>query len=128
MQLSILLAVALGGAVGALARYLMVSGIGHVMGPGFPWGTLAVNVLGSVAMGAVIEVAALAWSPSPAMRAFLVVGTLGAFTTFSTFALDVVSVSGRGQDWAAIAYVAASVGLCVLGLFGAMRVVRWGLA
>jgi CrcB protein len=125
MQASLLFAVALGGAIGAVARYLVVSGIGHVMASGFPWGTLVVNVLGSVAMGALIELSALIWSPSPALRAFLVVGLLGAFTTFSTFALDVVALSGRGQSWAAIAYVAASVALCVFGLLAAMRAVRW---
>ncbi len=123
-----LLAVAAGGALGAVGRYLVMSGFGHWLGSGFPWGTLAVNVFGSLAMGALIEISALAWSPSPELRAALVVGVLGAFTTFSTFALDVVTLSARGGWLPGSGYIVASVVLSIAGLIGGMHAARWILA
>ncbi|MGP1395285.1 MAG: fluoride efflux transporter CrcB [Inquilinaceae bacterium] len=122
------LAVALGGALGALARYGVMVGATRLVGIGFPWGTLAVNVVGSVAMGLLVEVMALVWSPGPEVRAFLVVGVLGAFTTFSTFSLDVVVLAQRGEAWAAAAYVAASLILCIGGLIAGLRLARALLA
>ncbi|MEQ8965658.1 MAG: fluoride efflux transporter CrcB [Azospirillaceae bacterium] len=119
-----ILAIALGGAVGAVGRYLAMSAVGHWMGHGFPWGTLAVNVAGSAAMGVLIEASALVWSPSPAVRALIVVGVLGAFTTFSTFSLDAVFLLERGRFAAAAAYVAGSVVLCVAALYAAMQATR----
>lgn len=126
--MKLLLAVAAGGAVGAVARYLVTSWVGHTVGHGFPWGTLAVNVAGSFALGVLIEVMALKWSVGPEFRAFMVVGVLGAFTTFSTFSLDVVALAERGASAATVAYVAASVLLSVGALFGAMRLFRAVLA
>lgn len=127
--MKVLLAVAAGGAVGALARYAMVSRIGHWLGPnylgGFPVAVLAANVLGSLLLGVLIEATALAWSPSEALRAFLVVGALGAFTTFSTFAMEAVLLGERHALGAAALYVAASVGLSVGGLVAGMRGVKW---
>ena len=87
--MKILLAVAAGGALGAVGRYLVITQVGHWFGTGFPLGTIVVNVLGSFAMGLLIESAALFWSPSQELRALLAVGVLGAFTTFSTFSMDV---------------------------------------
>lgn len=124
MQPSLLIAIAAGGAVGALGRYLVVSAVGHWMGQSFPWGTLAVNVLGSIAMGVLVEVTAQVWSPSPEVRALLVVGVLGAFTTFSTFSLDVVFLIDRGEFLAALAYILASVIVCVAGLYAGMHGMR----
>lgn len=117
MHASLLLAVAAGGAIGAVSRYLLMSGIGHWTGSGFPWGTLTVNVIGSLAMGVLVEVMALVWSPGPEIRALLLVGVLGAFTTFSTFSLDVYVLIERGALVAAAAYVLASVIICVAGLY-----------
>jgi len=120
-----ILAVAAGGAFGAVARYLVMIGVGRLLGPhDFPWGTLTVNVVGSVLMGVLVEVLALVWSPSQELRALLVVGVLGAFTTFSTFSLDVVALTERGQTLYAAAYVTGSVVLCVGGLLAAMHVMR----
>ncbi|MEM8587467.1 MAG: fluoride efflux transporter CrcB [Pseudomonadota bacterium] len=128
MQPSLLIAIAAGGAVGAVGRYLVVSAVGHWMGQGFPWGTLAVNVLGSLVMGILVEVMALVWSPSPELRALLVVGVLGAFTTFSTFSLDVVFLIDRGEFLSALAYILASVVVCVAGLYAGIHGIRAILA
>lgn len=126
--MKMVLAVALGGALGAVARYGLVEAATRLFGAGFPWGTLAVNVVGSVAMGLLIELMALLWSPGPELRAFLVVGVLGAFTTFSTFSLDVVVLTQRGEALAAAAYVAASLALCIGGLIAGLRMARVLLA
>ncbi|MGE4221054.1 MAG: fluoride efflux transporter CrcB [Alphaproteobacteria bacterium] len=122
--MNIVFAVAAGGALGAVARHLLVSRIAHWAGTGFPWGVLSANILGSIVMGALVEAMALAWSPSPELRAFLTVGLLGGFTTFSSFALDVGVLHGRGELGLAALYVLASVALSILGLFGGMAAVR----
>ena len=123
--MKMILAVAAGGAFGAVARYLVMVGVGRILGPhDFPWGTLTVNVVGSILMGILIEVMALTWSPSQEVRALLVVGVLGAFTTFSTFSLDVAALFERGQTLYVAAYVAGSVVLCVGGLFAGLHLMR----
>ncbi len=119
-----LAAVALGGALGAVGRYLVMSAVALWFGLSFPWGTLTVNVVGSFAMGALIEISALAWSPSPEVRALLAVGVLGAFTTFSTFSLDVVALIGRGAHTAAGAYIALSVVLSIAALYAGLQLFR----
>ena len=122
--MKILLAVAFGGGVGAVARYLGSHQIGHWLGTGLPWATLGVNIIGSVALGVLIELSALVWSPSPALRAFLTVGVLASFTTFSTFSMDVVLLAERGRTLMAVLYVAISTALAVGGLLAGMRAVR----
>ncbi len=108
--------IAAGGAIGAVVRYLVVSGIGHVAGPNYPFGTIAVNVLGAILTGFFIELSALVWSPSPEVRAMIVVGFLGSFTTFSAFSLDVYYLFIRGSYAPAALYVIASLVLSVGGL------------
>jgi fluoride exporter len=123
-----LLAVALGGATGALARYGVFVAATHLLGVSFPYGTLIVNVLGSLLLGVLIEGMALAWTiPAPA-RLFLVVGMFGAFTTFSTFSLDVAVLYERGRELIAAGYVMASVVLSVGGLFVGLHLMRRLLA
>lgn len=124
LNLSMLLAVAAGGAFGAAGRYLAMHAVGALVGIGFPWGTLFVNISGSLAMGVLVELMALVWSPSMETRAFLLVGLLGAFTTFSTFSLDVVVLAERGNWGGVVGYIAASVGLCVAGLLIGLRLTR----
>lgn len=119
-----MLAVAAGGAFGAVARYLAMSLVGVLIGGGFPYATLAVNVVGSFILGVLVEYSALVWSPGEALRAFLVVGVLGAFTTFSTFSLDVTVLYERGEFGAAAVYIIASVILSVAGLFAGLAAVR----
>ncbi len=124
----IALAVAAGGAIGASARYLLVGGLGLWFGAGFPVGTLAVNALGSFMMGVLIEVTALVWSPAPELRAFLVVGVLGSFTTVSAFSLDVLVLFERGVSGLAGLYLAASVTLSLAGIYAGMRLLRLALS
>lgn len=126
--MKIVLAVAAGGALGAVARYYSAGFIGRLVGLDFPAGTLAVNVLGSFLMGLLVELSALAWSPSPELRAMIAVGFLGAFTTFSAFSLDAVLLLQRGQIFSAGAYVALSVCLSVGGFVLALYLVRSFLA
>ena len=122
--MQMILAIAGGGALGALARYWIMGGVGHAFGTGFPWGTLTVNVVGSAVLGVLAGLMAFLWSPSPELRAFLVVGLLGALTTFSTFSLDVVLMIERGQWAPAGLYSVASVVLSVGALLAGMGAVR----
>lgn len=119
--MKLVLAIALGGAVGAVGRYFVASRMLQWLGTGFPWGTFTVNVLGSVALGVLVGVMTHSWSPSPEMRSFLVVGLFGAFTTFSAFSLDTILLVERGEMSLAILYIGASVVLAVAGLFVGLR-------
>jgi CrcB protein len=114
--------VALGGAIGASARYLTGVAALRALGPGFPWGTLIVNVVGSFAMG--VLVVALAQSLGNRFAPFLITGLLGGFTTFSAFSLDAVSLWERGQGAAAAGYVFASVLLSLAGLVAGLALAR----
>jgi len=122
---NVLIAVAAGGAAGSVLRYLVGMQAGRWLGSSFPWGTLAVNVAGCLVMGLLVELMALHWSPGPTLRAFLTVGLLGGFTTFSAFSLDVALLAERGDLVLTILYAAASVLLSVGGLFVGLHLVRW---
>ena len=119
-MLTTLLQVALGGAIGASARYLTSVGAMRLIGPGFPWGTLAVNVIGSFLMG-VLVVALAHKDGGTRLAPFLMTGILGGFTTFSAFSLDALVIYERGALALAGIYVAASVllslGAIVLGMY-----------
>lgn len=123
-SLNVILAVAAGGALGATGRHLVSRASVHLLGTGFPWGTVLVNVLGSLIMGALIELAALKLSMSLEMRAFVFVGLLGGFTTFSTFSLDAVTLFERGEVLPAFFYVLGSVVASITGLFIGMALMR----
>ena len=118
--------VALGGAIGAALRHLTNGTALRLFGPGFPFGTLAVNVVGSLLMGllfvALTERGAGRFSP------FVLTGILGGFTTFSAFSLETLALLERGQAIAASAYVAASVGLSLLAVFVGVSLARGVLA
>ena len=115
-----LLIVMLGGAIGAGARHLVGSLTLARFGPGFPWGTLSVNLVGGLLMGLLAGWLARAGG-SEATRLFLAVGVLGGFTTFSAFSLEVFLMIERGQYGIAGAYIGASVigsvALLFLGLW-----------
>lgn len=118
------LAVALGGALGSVARYVMVAQMTRWFGAAFPWGTLAVNIVGGLAIGLLAEAMALKWSVTQEVRLFLITGVLGGFTTFSAFSLEVVALIERGEAAAALAYVLASVVLSVGAVFAGLALIR----
>lgn len=128
MTPKLLLAVAAGGAIGSALRFATMSWVSRLAGPGFPWGTLAVNILGSFIMGVLVEVVALRWDMSETTRALVFVGVLGGFTTFSTFSLDLISLIERQQGTAALLYGAGSVVLGLFALVGGLQAARWGLS
>ena len=112
-----ILAVAVGGALGAVLRYLVVIGMSNISFIGIPTGVLSCNILGSFLLGILIS-----WSMkdpliSENLRIFLQVGILGAFTTFSTFALEVFNMTEKGDYTIAMIYVVLSVILSIGGLF-----------
>ncbi len=117
-------AVALGGALGSVARYLAGIAAGRLLGMSFPWGTLIINVTGSLLIGVFAGLFATRWELSQPMRIFLTVGICGGYTTFSTFALDAFYLIERGEAAAAGAYAIASVVLSVAALVAAMHLVR----
>lgn len=116
------LMIAAGGAVGSVARYLMgraVQGYAHV---GFPIGTLAVNVVGCALVG-VLARHFLNDETQPLLRAALVVGFCGGFTTFSTFSLEALGLITAGSWGKAVVYVMASMLLCLAATAAGYRVV-----
>ena len=122
--MKMMLYIAGGGAIGAVFRYLVMIRVGQMVSEHLPYGTVVVNVIGSFILGALIEYLALVWSPSEEVRAFLVVGILGAFTTFSAFSLDAVVLLERGNYAQAGWYIAGSVVLSIAALFAGMMLFR----
>ena len=94
------------------------------MGHGFPYSTMVVNIIGSLAMGMLIAWLAKASSGGDAIRHFMAIGLLGGFTTFSAFSLDVVTLFERGETMQVMWYMVGSVTLSVLGLFVGMMLMR----
>jgi fluoride exporter len=124
---NVYLSIAIGGAVGACARYSVASMALRVFGYGYPIGTLVVNVLGSLMMGMLVETMALKWSPAPEIRSLLVTGFLGAFTTFSAFSLDAALQIQKGEYALAGGYILLSVILSIGGLFAGLQLMRLAL-
>ncbi|NNU79806.1 fluoride efflux transporter CrcB [Halovulum dunhuangense] len=122
--MAVVLQVALGGALGASLRYLAVSQAARLMGPGFPWGTLAVNLAGCLLMGLIVG----AIGARSALSPFLLTGLLGGFTTFSAFSLDVLGLMERGEMGLAAIYVAGSVAGSILFCFAGYALARAVLA
>ena len=108
-----LLAIALGGATGAVLRYEVSTAVYRVVGQSFPYGTLTVNALGSLCMGLLYTLFLERISASPEMRALLLVGLLGAFTTFSTFSIETLNLIEQGAQIKALLNVLLSVALCI---------------
>lgn len=118
-----LILIALGGASGSVLRYLIGGAIQRLAHRGFPVGTLSVNILGCLLVGILVRVF-LNMQPSTAMRAFLVIGFCGGFTTFSAFSQETVGLIEGGQLARASGYVMLSITLCVAATFAGMGVVR----
>lgn len=105
--------ICLGGAVGTGARYLLSGWVLRMAGPGFPWGTLAVNVLGSFLLGLILEVSLATDLFPPTLRVALTTGLLGGFTTYSTFNYETLQLFQQ-EDWLlGGANVLATVVLCL---------------
>ena len=114
------LAVALGGAFGSVARFWMTGAMTALTGPRFPWGTLAINILGSFVIGLV---AGITLTPArvgmhPDLRIFFMTGICGGFTTFSAFSLQTLELVQAGDVAPAFGYILGSVALCLLAVWG----------
>lgn len=118
--------VAFGGGLGSMARFWMAGWMAGMVPGRFPWGTLLINVLGSLVIGVVAGLTLtperMGWHPDA--RIFLMVGICGGFTTFSAFSLQVVEMIQLGDFGSALAYVAGSVLLCIAATGSGMWLVR----
>ena len=115
------LAVASGGAFGAVARYLAAGWVQSATGDFFPWGTLAVNAVGSALLGFLMT-----WLQgtvaSPELRQLITIGFLGSFTTFSTFSYETVAMLRDGEWWRAGGYLTGSVLIGLMAVWAGMQV------
>ncbi|PTE13639.1 fluoride efflux transporter CrcB [Pseudogemmobacter blasticus] len=114
--------VAAGGAIGASARYVVNVTSGRLLGTGFPYATLIINVAGSFLMGLLVVL--LAEKSGNRLAPFLMTGVLGGFTTFSAFSLDTITLYERGQTGLALVYVAGSVLLSLAAIALALHLFR----
>ena len=122
------LIVALGAGLGGAFRHAVNVGAARLLGTGWPYGTFAVNVVGSLVMGWLAGYFALRGHASSTALLFLATGVLGGFTTFSAFSLDVALLYERGHLGLAALYLGGSVGLSVGALFVGLAVARGGMA
>ena len=120
-----MMAIAAGGAIGALLRYWTSLAVHSRLGSGFPYGTLIVNVLGSLLMGFLYIWLIERIAAGATLRAFLLIGVLGAFTTFSTFSMETLNLVEGGHFGKALLNVVVSVTVCMtaaaLGVFAARQ-------
>ncbi|CAN7562694.1 fluoride efflux transporter CrcB [Mesorhizobium sp. LjRoot246] len=118
-----LLLVVVGGGIGAGIRHLTSMGALRLVGPNYPWGTMAINIVGSFAMGLFIAILARRGG-SNELRLFVATGILGGFTTFSAFSLDFATLWERGSTLPAFGYALASVIGAIVALFLGLWLVR----
>lgn len=122
--MSIYIALAIGGSLGAMLRYWVQATTHQWLGFGFPYGTLTVNVVGSLLMGFVSVLVMSRFDVSVPVRAGLLVGFLGSFTTFSTFAMDALQLADSGALLKAASYILLSVLFCILGAWAGLMTAR----
>jgi fluoride exporter len=121
-------AVAVGGAIGSVARLLIGAAVQQRVGTSFPVGTLLINVTGSLLLGLLVRVALETPAVTPTLRAFLTTGLCGGYTTFSTFSYDAaVLIDERSYARAAL-YIVASVALALMGMVAGFAAARWLMA
>ena len=118
--MSIYVAIAVGGSLGAVSRYWMSTTTYQWLGVGFPYGTLAVNLLGSLTMGFLSVLLVHRFQVSEEVRIGLLAGFLGSFTTFSTFAIDALQLGSNQSVLKAVLYILLSVLLCILGAWAGL--------
>ncbi|WP_316861747.1 fluoride efflux transporter CrcB [uncultured Cohaesibacter sp.] len=116
--------VAIGGAAGASLRHLVGLMALRSFGGGFPYGTMICNIVGSFFMGLLIHILAVRFNASTEIRLLLTTGLLGGFTTFSTFSLDIVTMTERGQTTVALFYIAISLAGGIVALFAGLSAAR----
>ena len=112
--------IAAGGAAGALLRFWVSNGVYMLLGRGFPYGTLAVNVLGSLTMGFLYVFLFERMDASPELRAAVIIGMLGAFTTFSTFSIETMNLIEAGEQFKAGINIIVSVTLSLVGCWAGL--------
>lgn len=122
--MKLVLLAAAGGALGSSARYLVNVGAGRLLGMGFPWGTLIVNIVGCFIMGLLVGWGAFKGSVSQEARVFLATGILGGFTTFSAFSADFALLVERRDFGFSALYLTGSVVLSLLAVFAGIYLVR----
>ncbi len=115
--MKMILLIACGGAVGAILRYAASLGVYALMGRGFPYGTLFVNVTGSLLMGVLSIIMLERWNIGPEWRAAILVGLLGSFTTFSTFSIETLNLLEQGDLLRAFANILLSVIVCLAAVW-----------
>ena len=118
-----ILSVAAGGALGAAARYGLEGWIQRLAGGEFPWGTMVVNVSGSLALGFLVSWLEVSMA-STELRAFLTIGVLGGYTTFSTLTYEAVAMAQDGDWGRAAAYAVGSLAFGLVAVFGGMALAR----
>ncbi len=111
------LSIATGGAVGALLRFWVANGVYAVLGRGFPYGTLVVNVVGSLAMGFLYVLFLERMSAGPELRGAILIGLLGAFTTFSTFSIETLNLIEQADYLKAALNMGISVLACMIAVW-----------
>ena len=119
------MAIAAGGAIGALFRYWVSSGVHNVAGRSFPYGTLTVNVLGSLLIGLLYVVFNERVELAPHWRALLMVGVLGAFTTFSTFSMETLELLEQRELFKALLNVLLNVVFCIFAAWIGVILTRY---
>lgn len=119
-----IMAIAIGGALGAVSRYLVIGLVTDWLGKSFPFGTLLVNVLGSFLIGILYVVIVQKMHVSPELKSIMVVGFLGAFTTFSTFSLEAFNFINEGLVLNAITYILSSVILCIISVWAGVSAAK----
>jgi fluoride exporter len=118
------LLVFLGGGIGSVMRHGVNVASARALGSGFPYGTLFVNVTGSIVMGLLAGYFVSRGDAGQGWRLFLMTGILGGYTTFSAFSLDTIALYERGQIGLALGYVAASGAVSIFGLLAGLLLVR----
>ena len=118
------LIVFLGGGIGSMLRHGVNLLCARLFGTAFPFGTLTVNITGSIVMGLLAGYFAFKGEASQSWRLFLMTGILGGYTTFSAFSLDAILLYERGQIATALGYIAASGAVSIFGLFAGLLLIR----
>ncbi len=123
--------IGIGGAFGSIARAWLAVAVARITGPQFPWGTILINILGSFVIGffGTLTASGSRFAAPTDLRAFVMIGICGGFTTFSSFSLQTLELARDGRIVQALGNIGLSVALCLLavaaGHYGAVALLRW---